>query len=287
MPRPRLSDFCHNWCGRVSIICCAALVSVVTLAAAEVVKSQWRSSEARVDGLIAEWKTLTSVTKEVTVGAVNDGTWVQLAISASDAATRQRLMASGLIVYLDPAGKKNKTFGVRIPPLQPGRGMGPVWTGTGAFGDPVDDPVLSRDARPTITYVEIIGPEKDQARILDLASDGSGPIEVAAGENTGTLLIEVALPLRPFELHPYSPNISATQKIVGLGLVTPAHAQVGRGRSGGGARGGGGMSGGGRGGRGGGGAGRGGGMGDGPVRLPGKALNAWTTIELVATEAGR
>ena len=271
-----------------------ALLVVVGLigsvAAADLVKGQWRSPVARVDGLIADWSTLTVVSKEVTAGAANDDQWLHLAIGTSDAATKQRLMGSGLIVYLDPAGNKAKTFGVRLPPLQPRAGFGRRGAGSGDASD--SPPPGSRTENPAWTYVEILGPEKDQVHIVDLAEEGLRPIEVAMGNNSGTLLIELAVPLRPFDGHPYSPNVSATKTIVGLGLVTPSEsAQTGRGgptggMSGGGGRGGGGMGGrgGGMGGRGGGGmGGRGGGMNGGMREAGGgqaKPLNVWTRIEL-------
>lgn len=56
-------------------------------------------------------------------------------IGASEAETRQRLMSSGMIVYIDPAGKKSKSFGIRILPLGAARGMNPGPRGKGAFPD--------------------------------------------------------------------------------------------------------------------------------------------------------
>jgi len=218
--------------------------------AVETVKSRWLSEPVKVDGAIDDWPTLTSISKEVAAAAANDARWLFLAVTASDPAARQRVMTSGLIVYLDPTDKKKKTFGVRIPPL---------------------------GARPSVSYVEVLGPGKDETHIVNLAS--SRAIQAAAGENAGVLLIELAVPLSPSEEYPFSPGLAKLG--LGLGLVTPDPAPSGRGDSG---RTGMPPGGGGSGGMGGG-MGRGGGMGGGgmpgqPGGAQGKALNAWATIEL-------
>jgi len=236
--------------------------------AVETVKSRWLGEPLKVDGTIDDWPTLTSISKEVAAAAANDAEWLYLAVTASDPAARQRVMTSGLIVYLDPTDKKKKTFGVRIPPLgaRPSRGRGAPDESAGATPRP-----------PSVSYVEVLGPGKDETHIVNLAS--SRAIQAAAGENAGVLLIELAVPLSPSEEYPYSPGLAKGG--LGLGLVTPDPAPSGRGDSG---RTGMPPGGGGAGGMGGG-MGRGGGMGGGgmpgqPGGAPGKALNAWATIEL-------
>lgn len=282
---------CHKLSRQIAIIGCASLVGVATLAAAEAVKSQWRSPESRVDGLITDWTMLASVSKEVAVGALNDGAWLQLAVRASETATRQRLMSSGLIVYLDPAGKKSKAFGIRIPPLRGGRAIEVGPGGRGAFNQPPPgDPTRIPGVPQTLTYVEVIGPGEDEARIVDLPNGGVHAVEAATGDFEGTLLIELAVPLRAIDQHPYSPNVPEAQKVLGLGLVTPDEPPQGRGGREGGApgrgggavpRGGGMPGGGGMTGRGMGGSGM-----EDPRRVSGKSINVWTTIEL-AEQAAR
>jgi hypothetical protein len=284
MNRLPLPHGCHRLSRRLVIIGCASLVGVATLGAAEGVKSQWRPPESRVDGLITDWAMLAPVSKEVAVGAFNDGAWLQLAVRASEATTRQRLMSSGLIVYLDPAGKKSKAFGIRIPPLRIGRVSEAPPGGRGAFGSPPPaDQTGGPDGPRRLTYVEVIGPGEDESRIVDLQSGGVRTVEAATGDFEGTLLIELAVPLRAIDEYPYSPNVPAGQKVVGLGLITPDEPPRGRGGRDGDAPG--------RGGsavpRGGGMRGRGmGGAGMEELRRAGKSINVWTTIEL-AEQAAR
>ena len=97
--------------------------SAVQAAGPAVVKSRALTEEIKVDGMISEWTTLASVTKEVSVAAANDRSRLVIAIVTSDASVKQRLLAAGLMVYLDPKGKKSTSFGIRIPPAGGGAGM--------------------------------------------------------------------------------------------------------------------------------------------------------------------
>lgn len=210
-----------------------------------VVKSQSLTQDIKVDGAIGDWTTLVSVTKEVSVAAANDRGRLVIAIVTSDASLKQRLLAAGLIVYLDPKGKKSKSFGIRIPPA-----------GGGA-------------PQPPVSYIEVLGPGEKEIHIVNFP-DRSG-FEAARNDNQGTLLIEIAIPLRTADGVAFAAPIDPSGKVPGLGLVTPDAPTQGRGQPGEGGSGGGGRSGGG-------GTGRGG-MGGGGQ---GKELKVWTTIELAA-----
>jgi hypothetical protein len=257
--------------------------SAVQAAGPEVVKSAPLTPQIRVDGVITDWTVLTSLTKEVSVAAANNHERLVIAVATSDASVKQRLLVSGLILYLDAKGKKSKTFGVRIPP--PGGGVGAPGRFGNRGGQP-PDPGGSPPARdpsvqqPAVTYVEVLGPAEKESHIVDLA--GRTGLEVVQGDNQGTLLIEVAIPLRTSDGIAFAAPVDPSQKTIGFGLVTPDISSQGRGRPGEGGRGGGRPGGGGMGG----GMGRGGGFGPPPDggRGPGggqaKGLNAWTSIEL-------
>jgi len=266
-----MRQFSYRQQGRVLLSVVAFVLAVCgASAAAPGVKSTALTDQFKVDGDITEWPTLLSLTKEVSVAAANDEDRLVLAIATSDASAKHRLLSAGVTVYLDPKGKKTKTFGVRIPPA-PGAGGG----------------------LPAVTYVEVIGPKEKESHIVDLATRTD--FQVARGDNQGTLLIELAIPLRPAEGSEIAAPAAESRNTFGLGFVTPDVPAAGRGSSGGGAPGGGG------GGRGGMGGGMGGGMlggmggGRGPGGAPpggappggeqGKELKAWTTLELAPRAA--
>ena len=265
--------------------------SAVQAAGPAVVKSRALTEEIKVDGIIGEWTTLASVTKEVSVAAANDRSRLVIAIVTSDASVKQRLLAAGLIVYLDPKGKKSTSFGIRIPPAGGGAGM-PEGRSGNRGGPPPDSgaPPPARDPAaplPPVTYIEVLGPGEKEIHIVNFP-DRNG-FEVARGDNQGTLLIEIAIPLRTAEGVAFAAPIDPAGKAPGLGLVTPDVPMQGRGQPGEGGRGGGGgRSGGGGMGGGMGRGGMGGGMGGPPPgggpggAGQGKELKVWTTIELAA-----
>lgn len=227
-------------------------------------KGVWRTASMRADGVIDEWRELTAVTKELSAGAANDADTLEIALVTRDPGLRQRLLVGGLAISLDPAGGKARTFVIRIPSL--GGRPGP------------DEPPSAL----SVTYFEVLGPGKTDERIVELTE--SRGIDLAVTEHEGSLIVELALPLRSSESRPLAPGIAAGQRVIGLGLATPDPPEAGRGRSGDGRRGGGGMSvGGGRGGS----TGRPSGGGFGARRgddsdRTGKGLNVWTTITMAA-----
>jgi hypothetical protein len=133
--------------------------------------------------------------------------------------------------------------------------------------------------------VEVLGPGKKESRTVELATRSG--FEAGRGDNEGTLVIEVGIPLRKGEGIAVAAPLDPSRTVVGLGLVTPDPPQ-GRGQPGGGGPAGGAGGPGGRGGGGrGGGMPPGGGMGGPPPGADqGKALNVWTTLELAGPRTG-
>lgn len=257
------------------------------------ITSQPLSESIRVDGKIGDWPALTAVTKDLYVAAANNQDRLCLGISTSAEDVKAALHTRGLIVYLDPNGKKGETFGVKIPPIGGGVPRGRFGGDpAGARGGdsngqpPTPLPLRGEGTTTMVTHLDVIGPEENEHHLIDL-SEPKG-FEAASGESAGTMLIEVAIPLRAGTETPYTPRLLDGKSIIGIGLVTPpAASHPGTGFSGGP---GGGSGGGGRGGMGGGFGGAGGGMGGmgGGRGMPqgdqAKALKIWTTLTLSETK---
>jgi hypothetical protein len=270
----------------VPILVALAFAPVLT---AQGVLSRWRDQPIDVDGKVADWPVMTSVDATVSAAAANDDHDLYLAIGSSDAQRRRQLMAGGLIIWLDAVGGKKETYGVRLPgsgfqmmPAPFGR------PGTTARPEDSDGPAQrTSDDTPRITYVELLGPGKDDRRRLELSAESG--IAAAMGMNEGMLLYELKVPLEHSTSQPYGVGVKA-DKALGLGLETPKVDRPAEGRFGkpGGGDGGFGGRGGGFGGRGGSG-GRGGGF-DGPGGGGGgmrgadafqpQPLKLWTTLTL-------
>jgi hypothetical protein len=237
------------------------------LAAAQALTSRWKDQDIKIDGDGGEWPVLTTVDHNIAVAAANDAGDLYLALATSDAQRRRQLAIAGLIVWIDAAGGKKETYGIRIP----GAGFEMP---TGRFGGAAGDGNRAPEPpAPRITYIELLGPRKDDRRRLDLG--GESAIAVAAGVSEGTLLYELRVPLVLSSIAQSFAVGAKTDRPVGLGLQIPKPERpegvTSRGGSGGF---------GGPGGRGGLGGGRGGGgmRGRGPMEM--KELKLWATLTL-------
>lgn len=250
--------------------------------------SHWRDREITVDGDNGEWPgPLLAVDEHqrLTAAAVNDGQFLYVVLSTSDAALRAQIMGQGLIVWFDPGGGDKKSFGVKFPVGMgdgdmPGRGRG-FRRPDAAAGGVQSDPSQRVAPLEPPNRLEIFGPEKDDAH--SFVADKVPGLSVKVGQVEGALVYELKVPLARTDEYPYAVQ-AKSGALIGFGLETVKRerpSREGRGGMGGfgGGGGGGGMGGRGGMGRGGGMGGRGGGMGRGDSEAP-KPLKAWATIKL-------
>jgi hypothetical protein len=252
------------------------------------------ASKITVDGHVDEWPQLEPLEEtHVSAAAQNDGRNLYLMIATSDQARRRQLLAAGVIVWLDAEGGKKHAFGIRIP------GMlfsGPMGGRRGPHNEmPPPDLGDARDVSG-LSYVELVGPGKDDRRRLEL--DATRSIQAARSQTAGTLTLELQIPLQRNDASEYAIGTRAG-KVIGLGLETPKierPEEPAQGPGGAGGHRGGGGGGGGFGGHGGAGGGHGGmggigGMGGGRGGPPGGGghgdrfehadpLKYWTTVQL-------
>ncbi len=258
-------------CPRFFAFAIAAIALSISawLAAAQTVKSRWKDQTIKIDGVAAEWPVLTALDDNIATAAANDTQDLYLAIATSDGQRRRQLAMTGLIVWIDAAGGKKETFGIRIPgsgfQMPAGRFSG-GGSGDGPNSQPPEPPL------PKITYIELLGPGKDDRRRLDLSPESE--ITVAAAVNEGTLLYEFRVPLAAASAAQPSGIGAKMDRPLGLGLQTPKLEVP----QSGGQPGGGGRGGFGRGGRGGEVFGDGGMRGRGPMQM--KEMKFWTTLAL-------
>jgi hypothetical protein len=275
------------WLSRSAFVYVGLWLTFLSVAAAERphFDSKGRDGAIAVDGRFDDWYgNLAPFGKDpVAIQFLNDGEFLYVRLTASDAATRMQIMRQGMTIWFDPAGGTKKKFGIRYPvddrsgpdnEGRGGRGGGRGRRGEDESGAPMD-------------RVDIIGPGKDDAR--SLTRDHLSGVDVAIRAEQGSLQYELKVPLVSSADHPYAID-TAPGKTIGVGLETAKMQQrsFGTGRGGGfGGGGGGGMGGGGRG-RGGGGGrggmpGRGGGGrgGDGQrgFEQP-KPLKSWATLTI-------
>jgi hypothetical protein len=275
----------------LSVLVCVGLwQQVVSVAERPHFDSKGRDGAITVDGRYGDWYgNLQPLGSDpVSVQFLNDGEFLYVRLTASEAATRMQIMRQGMTAWFDPGGGTKKKFGIRYPvverggPDDQGRGgrAGGFGGGRGRRGG--DEP--PEESASPADRVDIIGPGKNDAR--SLTRDHLSGVEVAIRAEQGTLQYELKVPLARSADHPYALD-TTPGKTIGFGLETAKMQQrsFGSERGGGfGGGGGGGMGGGGRGRGGGGGMGGrgGGGRGGGGERgvEPPKPLKSWATVTI-------
>jgi uncharacterized membrane protein YgcG len=234
------------------------------------VDSHPRDGVIAIDGKFDDWSgNLEPLgTTPMSIQVVNDGEFLYLRLTASDAGTRMQIMRLGMTVWVDPAGGTKKKLGVRYPVVEAGS-FGGGERGRGRRERP------DEESGPPLERVDILGPGKDDAR--SLTRDHLSGVDVALRSEQGSLEYELKVPLKHTSDRPYAID-AEPGKTIGIGIETGKLAQ----RSFGEGRGGGFGGGGGRGGGGRGGGMRGGGSRGGGERgfQPPKPVKAWVTVTL-------
>ncbi len=194
-----------------------ALIAVV-VAAPTGLTSKWRTEAVNVDGLSTDWQTPEPLERGLTVGAVNDGEFLYLIVSARDAEAIAYI-STGLIVWLDPAGRRGETFGLRLEgveqPLLPG--MTPTAAPTASS---------ARISTMVLDQFDVLGPGKNQRRLVDLTPELG--IELASSRAETEVAYELRIPLQKTSSRSYAVGV-APGRTIGLGIATP-EAPVGRGQ---------------------------------------------------------
>jgi hypothetical protein len=223
------------------------------------------------------------------LGVRNDTDYLYVCLASEDQAVISRILRQGMILWFDPEGGKEKTFGIKYPVgrqgMQPGEGrmMRP---------DNEEDRQKMRRAMMAISNeLEILQESKVPIRT---SIENLKGIEVFLKRSTGLIVYEAKIPLQENQDFPFAIGAEEGSEI-GIGIEVPKMTMnMNRAAGGMGGRGGG-MGGGGMGGRGGGMGGRGGGMGGGGMGGRGggmggqranmqKGIKIWTTVHLASVK---
>lgn len=239
-------------------------------------ESTWKDREIMLDGKGGDWLGAKYYFEDtaISVGLINDEQYLYVSMMTENPMIRTQIMRQGLIVWLDPEGGKNKTFGIKYPL---GRQLGEQ---EGERIDPRDmmDEVAREEMmqrfQETMTELEVLGPDERVLAKMDI-EDAQG-IEVKVRNAVGTLVYELKIPLLSSEELPFAVGVEPGE-VIGIGFLSPK-MQIQRM---GGMRGGGRMPGG-RGGMPPGGGGMGGGRG-GMGRMMSQELKIWAKVQLAST----
>lgn len=259
-------------------------------------QSGWRDWDINIDGKSEDWVgSLTFVDKQnISLGVANDKDFLYICLAAEDQAVISRILRQGLILWFDPEGGKEKTFGIKYPVGR--QGTQPGEREMMIPDNEVDRQKMRRAMMAISNELEILQESKVPIRT---SIENLKGIEVSLKRSTGLIVYEVKIPLQENQDFPFAVGAEVGSEI-GIGIEVPKMTMNMKRAPGGMGGRGGGMGGGGMGGRGGGmgggggGGGRGGGMSGGMGGRSGgmtgqrgnmqKGIKIWATVQLASTK---
>jgi hypothetical protein len=178
-------------------------------------ESQWRDREIKVDGEADDWQGAKYYLEDlyISVGLINDDRFLYISMIAENPMIRAQIMSQGLVVWLDPKGKKEKTFGIKFP-------VGQQWDERPAREslDEFDREEAMDRFRESMKELEILGPGEDIIEKINV-EEAKG-IDVKLRIEGGLLVYELKVPLTAGEDYPYAVGVGAGDWI-GIGFESP------------------------------------------------------------------
>ena len=241
-------------------------------------ESTWKDRDITMDGKGGDWLGAKYYFEDsaVSVGLINDEQYLYVSMMTENPMLRAQIMRQGLIVWLDPQGGKNKTFGIKFPlGRQGGEEEGERMDPRDMMDEMAREEMMQR-LQETMTELEVLGPDEKVLGRVDI-EDAQG-IEVKMRNARGIFVYELKIPLASSEENPFAVGVEPGD-IIGVGFLSPKMQM----RRPSGMRGGGGMPGGGGGMPPGGGGGMGGrGSISGMGRMMPQELKIWAKVQLAS-----
>lgn len=182
-----------------------------------VLQSRYRTDPIVVDGRYDDWHGHMQFVEKagLSVGVTNDETDAYVIVAVGDREVQRKIMMTGMFLWFDPAGGKDRQFGIHYPLgirdaadfMKPQRMGG-------------DDTRKLRDKfrEESLDEAELIG-AAGTARVTRATSNLPG-VEVRASHEKGVMVIEYRIPLASPVDQPYGIGAEPGQT-VGVELVTP------------------------------------------------------------------
>jgi len=180
-------------------------------------QSGWRDKDINIDGRSDDWVgSLTYMDKQnISLGVQNDTDYLYVCMAAEDQAMISRILRQGMILWFDPEGGKEKTFGIKYPVgrqgLQPGeREIKRPGSGT--------DPQEMRRAPVAVSNeLEILQESKVPIRT---SIENLKGFEVFLKRSAGLIVYEIKIPLQENQNLPIAIGAAAGSEI-GIGIEIP------------------------------------------------------------------
>ncbi len=180
-------------------------------------KSNWLNREIIIDAKSDDWlDTLYYLESEmVSLGFFNDESHLYVCMLAEHPMLQAQVVGQGFTLWFDPAGGKEKVFGIKFPIGMQGtrEQMAFMRTQEGEL----DREKMRQAFEESLADLEILGPGGSKKRIP--VEDAKG-IEIKTRNQTGLFVYELRVPLKSDDENPYAIGANAGTAI-GVGLEIP------------------------------------------------------------------
>jgi hypothetical protein len=179
--------------------------------------SNWLNREIIIDAKSDDWlDTLYYFESDmVSLGFFNDESHLYVCMLAEHPILQTQVVGQGFTLWFDPAGGKERTFGIKFPIGMRGKRdqMDSMFTQEGAL----DREKMRQAFEESLVDLEILGPGGTKQQIPVEEAKG---LEIKVRNETGLFVYELKVPLRSDEAHPYAVGANAGAAI-GVGLEIP------------------------------------------------------------------
>jgi len=199
-----------------SVLSLLILVNCSTLR----LESNWKDRDIVLDGKGGDWLGAKYYFEDyaLSVGLINDENFLYVSLMTENPMVRAQIMRQGLIVWLDPKGGKNKTFGVKYPlgrraDKPEGEMMDPQ-----KLMDETTREEMMKKFMDTMSELEVLG--KDEKVLAKMNIEEAEGIAVRLRDAAGTFVYELKVPLSSNSGYPYAVGVEAGDA-VGVGILSP------------------------------------------------------------------
>ena len=183
-------------------------------------QSRWRDRMVLIDGENSEWQeALTHLEDEnVSVGILNDSTYLYVTILSTNRQLWGQIRRQGMTLWFDPAGGKEKVFGVHFPMGLSERGEMRGRTGQKEMSENRD--FMREQFEEALTELEILGPVENTSAKSTVKDAEAQDIYVNLNAAQNGFVYELRIPLESGPEHPVAIG-TKTGGLIGVRLETP------------------------------------------------------------------
>jgi hypothetical protein len=205
---------------KIKILASVFLSAIVFSSCATVeLNSEWAEKNIIIDGLDNEWAGSYKFLEDqkAVISARHDSTHLYLVFKTMDNQVMQKIISSGLTVWIDPSGDEKKSFGIHYP-------IGMMDWNKSRMYDPTDwgtpeerEKKMQAKSRIMLGEMEIITSDGRSQHSVSIYNPYG--IEIALNDTSGALIYEMKIPINSPESSLYSYSLTGGAKL-SIGIET-------------------------------------------------------------------